>query len=64
VAGFYLTLTDRRVMVGEMNALNLILTRINAALTMTMQYFGNPEVILVIAALLIIVSFSMIIARR
>jgi hypothetical protein len=51
-------------MVGEMNALNLILTRINAALTMTMQYFGNPEVILVIAALLIIVSFSMIIARR
>jgi hypothetical protein len=47
-----------------MESLNLILARLNAALHITMQYFGNPEVILVIAALLIILSLSMVIARR
>jgi hypothetical protein len=47
-----------------MESLNLIVARINDALHMTMQYFVNPEVILVIAALLIILSLSMIIARR
>jgi hypothetical protein len=47
-----------------MDSLNLILARINDALHMTMQYFGNPEVILLIAAVLLLLSLSVVIARR
>lgn len=47
-----------------MDSLNLILSRLNDALTLTMQYFANPEAILVIVALLFIVSLSLIVARR
>jgi hypothetical protein len=47
-----------------MDSLNLTLSRLNDALNLTLQYFANPEVILVVVALLFIVSLSLIIVRR
>jgi hypothetical protein len=47
-----------------MDSLNLILASIDDAVNMTVKYCVNRELICVLAAFLIILAVSMLIARR